>query len=122
MSQHLLQHGTFTLSSGKPSMFKLECEALTEDDWWTIAAMIARACDFGSVIGVPRGGLLLASELEPFVSETGPRLVVDDVLTTGGSILKLMRPGDIGWVVFARGPLPSNVNALFRLHPRLWDT
>ena len=33
----LLQEGNFTLASGKTSEFKIECDALTQEDWSTAA-------------------------------------------------------------------------------------
>jgi adenine/guanine phosphoribosyltransferase-like PRPP-binding protein len=43
-------------------------------------------------------------------------LIVDDVLTTGGSLAKYMtNPTDLGFVVFARGPLPLRVRAVMNV-------
>lgn len=114
LMSNLFQIGAFSLASGKQSNFKIECDALTDPDWNALAQLVQHAAaPFGEVIGVPRGGLPLAARLKP---TEGPRLVVDDVLTTGGSIRRLMtRPTDRGFVVFARGTLPTNVGALFRM-------
>jgi hypothetical protein len=67
----------------------------------------------------------LAEALKPYASATGPRLIVDDVLTTGNSILEVMRSDFapcIGWVVFARGQCPRGVNALFQMGTDKIDT
>lgn len=113
----LFQRGDFTLHSGARSAWKIECDALTDADWSGLAAMISERCDFGEAVGVPTGGLKLAAALSKYLTRGAPRLVVDDVLTTGKNITEMMQPGDIGWVVFARGPLPENVHALFSMVP-----
>lgn len=72
---------------------------------------------FNHVVGIPRGGLALAKALEsykvPYLPY--PRLVVDDVLTTGASMREFMKEDDIGLVIFARGPIPENITALFSM-------
>lgn len=116
----LFQRGNFTLHSGQESTWKIECDSLTDEDWETLAAMIAEKQKFSHVIGVPRGGIKLAQALVKYCSpgKNYPRLVVDDVLTTGNSLKEVMslepvKP--VGWVVFARGPLPEGVHALFQM-------
>ena len=116
----LFQTGDFTLHSGAGSNWKIDCDALTDEDWKTLAVMIVERCGpFSRVVGVPRGGMALAEAMGPYVSERGPCLVVDDVLTTGKSILEKMaeqqRNVRMGWVVFARGPCPTGVKALFQM-------
>ena len=66
--------------------FKIECDALSDDDLKTLAALIARKQTFSRVLGVPRGGLRLAHALERYCSPEGDVLIVDDVLTTGKSM------------------------------------
>lgn len=129
---NLFQLGDFTLNSGRKSRLKIECDAWTAADVDCLAFLIAkRVGPFGSVEGVPRGGLRLADALAQY-EEHGdgiPHLIVDDVLTTGGSMERLLaarnREGKtyrvMGAVVFARGnPLPW-VKALFPLPQELWD-
>lgn len=109
----LFRAGTFTMHSGGVAAWKIECDSLTSADWAGLAAMaVERIGPFGNVVGVPRGGIPFADALRPYAT-TGPRLVVDDVLTTGASMLEVMRPGDNGLVAFARGPLPEGIEALF---------
>lgn len=109
----LFTRGDFKLASGRQSSWKVECDALTPEDWDTLALLAALVVGpFGSVVGVPRGGLPFADALRPLATH-GPRLVCDDVLTTGGSLLTLMEPGDIGVVAFARGALPPSVRAVW---------
>ncbi len=117
----LFEQGDFTLASGQRSLWKIKCDALTSSDWETLALMLAEKLPaFGFVTGVPRGGYKLAKALERYASGTSyPTLVVDDVWTTGGSMLKWMDDRQIrggrGAVVFARGPVPEWLIPLFQM-------
>lgn len=108
----------FTSAAGLQLDYKIECDALKEDDWRWAAKQIAKyATPFKEVIPVPRGGYLLAKHLEEYIDSSATKtLVVDDVYTTGKSISKYMAGDDYeGWVVFARAPIVSaNVNALWQ--------
>lgn len=130
---NLFQLGDFTLSSGAKSKWKLECDALDGDDWVALAEMIRQLVGpFGSCEGVPRGGLRLATALQPFVALQGPHLIVDDVLTTGRSMFSLkslcMSGGGyggpkqeiVGAVVFARGQCPNWIKPLFQMPECFW--
>ncbi|HXJ66869.1 MAG TPA: hypothetical protein VNN79_24190 [Actinomycetota bacterium] len=118
--------GSFLSHSGLTLPFKIECDALSDDDLATLAKMAGARIAFQSVIGVPRGGLRFAAALEPYAvpyAPALPRLIVDDVLTTGTSITNLWR--DLGrglnvkgLVIFARGPCPFWVEAMFTLNSR----
>jgi hypothetical protein len=108
--------GKFTGAAGLELNWKVECDALTAEDWACIARVGAeRLPPFSKIIGVPRGGLALAEAFKPFIQHDAPRtLVVDDVWTTGGSMMKAaegLEADWIGYVAFARGLLPSNVKA-----------
>jgi orotate phosphoribosyltransferase len=123
----LFQTGDFTLSSGAKSNWKIECDALTPDDWAGLAAIAsARVPPFGYVTGVPRGGLLFAAAMEKYRTEgLGTWLICEDVVTTGGSMERFKKvlgtepvsAGQevIGVVAFARGPVPAWVVPLFTL-------
>lgn len=89
---HLLNYGNFTLASGKISDFKIDCDFLTDEDIETVAKKAALSAGrFGKVYGVPSGGLRLAAALEKYANDFSSRvLIVDDVLTTGGSVKKFI--------------------------------
>lgn len=128
--QNLFQLGDFTLAGGTRSGWKIDCDALTDGDWRALAEMVRLlAGPYRAVVGVPRGGLALAKHLEPFAGLAGPLLIVDDVLTTGGSMerAKVESAGlgrhekdVIGVVVFARGQCPYWVRPLFKMPEPFW--
>lgn len=106
------------LHSGETSSFKIDCDALSDEDIATLAGLVRQIMPpYGSVEGVPTGGLRLAAALASYATE-GPLLVADDVLTTGGSIeaQRAGRPAN-GVVLFSRGAPPAWVTPLFALHP-----
>lgn len=86
----LFQTGDFTLRSGKKSRYKVECDALTAEDWAGIAAAIMEEKllpPFSGVGGVPRGGLPLADAMRRYVTpDARTCLVCGDIVTTGGSM------------------------------------
>jgi hypothetical protein len=100
---NLFQLGNFVSHAGNELEWKIECDALTDEDWECLAKMISQRTSFNSVYGIPRGGVKLQKALEKYCNpESKTRLVVDDVYTTGKSMRDVMQPGDIGFVVFAR--------------------
>lgn len=111
----------FTSHAGLFLDWKIECDALTDADLETIAAIVARRCIFGNVIGIPRGGLRLAEVLKPYCNRlSNVVLLVDDVLTTGSSMIAeraSLGSGyeTIGFVIFARGECPEWIMPLFWL-------
>ncbi len=134
----LFQAGDFVLASGARSSWKIECDALTRDDWEALAAIAAeRLPPFGAVEGVPRGGLLFAEALRKYSRSCSvsyphpahdwcdgtplPILIAEDVVTTGGSMerfrakLNLSGQSVVGVAAFARGTCPEWVIPLFRL-------
>jgi hypothetical protein len=110
----LFELGEFTLHSGAKAKWRINCEVLSDDDLRAIAAMIAGMVGpFGSVEGVPTGGLRLAEMLRPMATR-GRLLIVDDVSTTGASMEEHRAGRDaIGAVIFDRGVAPRWVRALF---------
>jgi orotate phosphoribosyltransferase len=108
MDGTLFRVGDFTLRSGVAARWRIECDALTADDWAGLAAMAAEILPpFGAVEGVPRGGIPFADALKKYASR-GPLLLVEDVCTTGGS-MERHRAGReaIGVCAFARGVPPA---------------
>ena len=110
----LLQTGVFDLHSGGQTTWKIDCDALTDDDLATAASLLSeRTGRYGSVEGVPTGGLRLAEAFRKYQTE-GPLLIVDDVLTTGASMEEQRAGRDAtGAVIFARGRCPPWVTSLF---------
>ena len=107
--------GDFTSHSGTILHWKIDCDTLGLEDWECIASVVANHLPvFGAVEGVPRGGLCFARALEPYVT-SGPLLIVDDVLTTGGSMEDHRdgRPA-MGVVLFARDQPPRWIRSVFR--------
>ena len=127
----LFQLGDFVLNSGAKSSWKIEADALTDGDIAALAEMVRKLVrPFGRVEGIPRGGLRLAEALRPNCStEAKSLLLVDDVLTTGGSMARAFQehcsngyePWQIdGAVIFARGKCPSWIRPVFQLPIELW--
>ena len=117
---NLFQLGNFISHAGKELEWKIECDALTDEDWDCLAKMIAERTRFGSVYGIPRGGVKLQKALEKYITPDHPiRLVVDDVYTTGKSMKDVMKENDLGFVVFARNRIQFDsqyyVRALFTM-------
>lgn len=121
----LFECGEFVSHSGDVLPFKIDCDVLTDEDIDCIAEIIALKVDFGVVEGISRGGCRLADALEKYAKWDAPFicLVVDDVCTTGSSLEHwkarqsplIHRDDIVGWVIFARGELPSWANAIFKM-------
>ena len=121
----LFKRGEFISHSGLTLPFKIDCDALTDEDIECIAEYIASKTCFGVVEGIPRGGCRLADALDRYKIDFAPfdYLIVDDVLTTGASMEKRkaklpdeIHPDDIvGWVIFARTKPPDWVHTMFRM-------
>jgi hypothetical protein len=128
----LFQFAEFVLASGKKSKFKLECDAISPEEWHSLGRIVRPILPpYGRVVSVPRGGDAWASILEHYRVPGEHRvLIVDDVWTTGISMGLVVNRTMIhtpinedflwhGVVLFARGPVPKNVTALFHLNENL---
>lgn len=87
----LFKSGLFKLHSGETSRFKIDCDALLDEDIDSLALLAMEIVrPFGKVISVPTGGDRLANVLRRYESPNhrGHILIVDDVYTTGASMGK----------------------------------
>lgn len=87
----LFETRKFVSASGFPLTWKIECDRLTAGDWAWAADRIRELVTFKQVIGVPTGGLTLQALLKPWEQQDGVILYVDDVYTTGGTLVRLMK-------------------------------
>lgn len=114
----LFNSDEFVSNAGVKLSWKIECDGLDDADLQTLAQVISDKIEFCSVYGIPRGGIQIADALRRYCSQHGPHLIVDDVLTTGGS-MELARQrfdGDVvGVVLFSRGVCPSWITPVFQL-------
>lgn len=119
---NLIQHGWFRSHSGLQLPFKIDADALSDEDISELAKIIRGKFAFGHVEGVPRGGLRLAEALLPYCEPGYPLMIVDDVLTTGASMERALAEAHeqtagvgrtIGVVIFARGPCAPWIWPLF---------
>ena len=104
----IFKNGNFILASGKQSNWKIDCDDLTDEDWETLALMASEILpSFGSVEGVPTGGLKFAAALSKYITK-GPPLIAEDVVTTGASMERIRDSRiAIGVAVFSRGRPPA---------------
>ena len=119
----LFQKVDFISHAGIPMSWKIECDAISNDEWSALAKMIMEYQDrpFSEAVGIPRGGLKLAEALNEYASGNSDDfpLICDDVFTTGPSMRDFIDEKypnftqGMGhrWVVFARKP--SNVYPYF---------
>ena len=121
----LFQSVDFVSHSGLDLKWKIECDAISDPEWFTISQMIMEISPpFKEAVGIPRGGTKLGNLLNQYGTgkRKDPICIVDDVLTTGGSMNEFLRkrhwrnPTDyMGWVVFSRIKPPEWVTALFQM-------
>jgi len=123
---NIFQEVDFKSHSGLDLSWKIECDGVSKKEWKCLTEMIMdyEKRPFQSAIGIPRGGVVLGSYLNQYSTENpdDPVLIVDDVLTTGGSMEEFKRERMfrnptkyIGWVIFARGFPPQWCRALFQM-------
>ena len=118
---NLFKAESFVSHSGLDLNWKIECDALSDPEWFTISQMIMEVSPpFREAHGIPRGGVKLGNLLRQYGTKKkeDPICIVDDVLTTGGSMVECAETefkGEnvIGWVVFSRSHMPDWIYALF---------
>lgn len=118
VSRQLFVTGNFKSASGLVLPWKVECDALSEWDWDTLALMaLPMLPPFGKVEAVMNGGLNFGSSLMRHrTPHCETLLIADDVFTTGGSIEKQRAGRDaVGIVAFSRGQLLPWVKAVWQL-------
>jgi orotate phosphoribosyltransferase len=114
----LFKFGNFTLHSGSKSNFKIDCDALSDQDIESLAESVAAKFQYKQAVGVPRGGIRFAEALNRY---RDPKhnliLIVDDVLTTGKSMIeyadKFKNEQVQGIVIFARNICPEWIVPIF---------
>ena len=126
----LFQDGDFKSHAGLPLKWKLECDAITDEEWRCIAKMVMdyQVQHFYKAVGIPRGGLKFAEAMNEYASGNPEDqiMICDDVFTTGTSFQDFIKENypdwlsAMGhrWVVFARKPSfthPHHVRALFTM-------
>jgi len=118
----------FVAHSGATLPFKIDCDGLTDDDIAALAAIaVRRLPSFSNAVGIPRGGDRLAAALQRHATHINrhPFLIVDDVLTAGGSMTEFHNRFSIppvGLVIFSRidlaaDPALSWIRPIFTLAP-----
>ncbi len=127
---NMFQKEDFVSHAGLNLTWKIECDAMTPEDWDTIAYIVSLSYKFSNVRGIPRGGLPFQKALEKYEDSSVLKiLIVDDVLTSGesmsefkDSILKgsrtIWEDKDIqGVVLFSRFPCNLDwVKIIFQLN------
>lgn len=127
----IFKKAIFNLHSGRKSSFKIDCDDLTDEDLDCLAYLVSLRIDFGTVHGIPEGGLRFAEALKNYAKPDHTRvLIADDVMTTGQSIagfaanvLNLqLSPDCHGVVIFNRYLEHAQyVHSIFTLNPVIVD-
>lgn len=119
---NLFVKANIVLHSGQTTDWKIECDALTDEDVKTLCYLISVKVTFGCVYGVPNGGSRFEKELLQYATRSArdPILIVDDVLTTGESMETAREQFSnlgytIGVVIFSRGKCPDWITPIFQL-------
>ena len=108
----------FISHAGLPLTWKVECDALTDNDYEALAKIVSEKLIFRDVKGIPRGGIPFEKALKPYCTndENDPLLIADDVYTTGTSMREVYEEEAIGIVVFARNEITDDwIKAIWQL-------
>lgn len=119
---NLFELVTFTSHSSLKLHWKIECDALSTEDIETFAVIIRNNFSpFSGAYGVPDGGTRIANAVRKYATDQGPFLIIDDVLTTGNSMIEAKsqfqdkKNGCLGIVLFARNKPPDWITPIFQL-------
>ena len=108
----------FISHAGLPLTWKVECDALTDEDYEALAKIVSEKMTFRDVKGIPRGGIPFENALKQYCTnnDNDRLLICDDVYTTGTSMREVYEDGAIGVVVFARNEVTDDwVKAIWQL-------
>ena len=61
----------FISHAGLPLTWKVECDALTDNDYEALAKIVSEKLTFRDVKGIPRGGIPFEKALKPFLNFLG---------------------------------------------------
>ena len=128
---NLFEKKEFFSHSGELLTWKIECDALSDEDIETLAFLISKKFTFRRVYGLPTGGIRLGIALQKYTDdESNTSLIVDDVLTTGKSMEdhrhsvwaeNLENEEVDGVVIFARKECAEWITPIFELYPWFAD-
>ena len=107
----------FISHAGLPLTWKVECDALTENDYEALAKIVSEKIEFRDVKGIPVEGFHLKC-IKQYSShkDSDPLLICDDVYTTGTSMREVYEDGAIGIVVFARNKISDDwIKAIWQI-------
>lgn len=125
----LFKKTDWTMGSGGVAHYKINGEALTDEDFDALAFIVSEKLRtfanreksaIRTVYGATATGERFAKAFDPYVDSWGSiTLIVDDVLTTGTTMENAkMRYGvadALGVVIFARGNVPDWVKPIFTM-------
>lgn len=127
---NLFQDGKFTSAAGIELDFKIDCDALSDESLMALAKQARKLISPSKLIPVPTGGIRFAAAIEGIGALWSPGypVIIDDVWTTGASVLKIATEHglihDLGLkvkccVIVARGDHPHWVKPLFTINSLL---
>ena len=108
----------FISHAGLPLTWKVECDALTDEDYEALAKIVSEKMTFRDVKGIPRGGIPFENALKQYCTnnDNDRLLICDDVYTTGTSMREVYEKDAIGVVVFARNEITDDwIKAIWQL-------
>ena len=132
-NKSLFNHGEFKSHSGNQLDWKIDCDSLSHEDLECLTRLVGQKLVFDVTIPIPRGGIKFARLLNDYTSlDVGIErcLIVDDVLSTGGSMEELrtellgegIKSEDItGVVIFARTKPADWIHPIFQLSNTFHD-